>query len=88
MLLSDDFNLDALKDTYDYSCFRARSHENRHLMTYSPSASSATATVPARCAQSTTWANAGQHPEAWTKAVPSFCTLILCPYKIIITYYP
>ena len=38
MSLSDDFNLSALKDTYDYSCFRARSDEYRRLMTDSPAA--------------------------------------------------
>ena len=38
MSLSDDFNINALKDTYDYSCFLARLDEYRHLMTYLPSA--------------------------------------------------
>ena len=34
----DDFNLNVLKDTCDYSCFLARLDEYRHLMTYSPGA--------------------------------------------------
>jgi hypothetical protein len=31
--LSTDFDLNALKDTYDYSCFLARSYGYHHLMT-------------------------------------------------------
>ena len=31
--LSADFNPNALKDTYEYSCFLARSNEYQHLMT-------------------------------------------------------
>jgi hypothetical protein len=31
--LSADFDLNALKDPYDYSCFLARSNECHHLMT-------------------------------------------------------
>ena len=31
--ISADFNLNALKDTYDYSCFLARSTKYQHLMT-------------------------------------------------------
>jgi hypothetical protein len=36
--LSADFNPNALKDTYDHSCFLARSNKYRHLMTLTPSA--------------------------------------------------
>jgi hypothetical protein len=38
MSSSADFNLNALKDTYDYSCFLARLDEYRHSMTYAPGA--------------------------------------------------
>jgi hypothetical protein len=38
MSLSADFNLDAPKDTYDYSWFLARLDEDRHSMTCSPGA--------------------------------------------------
>ena len=38
MSISTDFNLNALKDTYDYSGFLARLDEYRHFMTDSPSA--------------------------------------------------
>jgi hypothetical protein len=38
MSFNADFNLNALKDTHDYSCFLARLDEYRHLMTYSPGA--------------------------------------------------
>jgi hypothetical protein len=41
MSLSDDFNINAHKDAYDYSCLLARLDEYRHVMTYSPSASGA-----------------------------------------------
>jgi hypothetical protein len=34
MSLSDDFNIHALKDTHDYSCFLARLDEHLHSITY------------------------------------------------------
>jgi hypothetical protein len=37
-VISANFNLNALKDAYDYSCFLARLDEYRHVMTYSPGA--------------------------------------------------
>ena len=38
MSVSDDLNLNALKDTYDHSCFFARLEEDRHVMADSPGA--------------------------------------------------
>jgi hypothetical protein len=32
--LGADFNLSALKNTYDYSCFLARSNRHQHSMTF------------------------------------------------------
>ena len=49
MSLSDNFNLSALKDTYNYSCFLARLDEYRHLMTYSPSARLVHSEEPTHC---------------------------------------
>jgi hypothetical protein len=44
MSLSANFNLNALKDTYDESCFLARLDKTLHLMTQWPPASAAGST--------------------------------------------